>query len=153
MLKIGERTGFAREVSFYLDPKKNLPAVAVRLEIVSPDQGEIVYKGFLDAKNAHFTGRDLRALGWASDKLEHAKDEIETAADPINFTIDHAKYINSKNEEQFFPVVKKIGFSSMPGHDTGALAIAIRSAEALILESDAQAARSTAPAAEDKMPF
>ena len=156
MLKPGEKKGVAREVSFYFDKKKNLPMVAVRLEITEPEPGEIIYRGDFGVKYAGLTGRDLRALGWCSDDLAHAKAEIEALGATIPFTIEHAEYTKTNGEKAYFPVVRNIGQQLMPTHSDSVYALAARGA-AMIAESEKKFGKSPTPntdeSAGNEIPF
>ena len=148
MLQPGERKGVAREVSFYVDQKKNTPMVAINIAITYPEPGEIIYKGDLGVKGANFTGRDLRAFGWQSDDLAHAKAEIEALGATVPFTIEHAEYTKPNGEKAYFPVVRNIGQQMMPTHSETAIALAARGA-AIIAESEKKFGKSPTPSMDE----
>lgn len=148
MLQPGERKGVAREVSFYVDQKKNTPMVAVKIEITHPEPGEIIYRGDLGVKGANFTGRDLRAFGWQSDDLAHAKAEIESLGATVPFTIEHVSYEKKNGEKAFFPVVRNVGQQMMPTHSETAIALAARGA-AIIADSEKRFGKSPTPSMDE----
>lgn len=152
MLKPGEKKGIAREVSFYVDRKKNKPMVAVKLESLEPEQGEIIYTGILEGKNASFTGRDLRAMGWESDSLDDAKAQIEGAAAVISFAVEMQTYTKNNGDQGEFAVVRRIGSSAMPVHSSAAIAMAAAGA-AEIAEYEKKFGKYPTPSPSDDVPF